>query len=454
MNTSLVFCVLALSSSWTPPAVPEIDPSAIFRRAEPIGLFDEVTAKGFEVRDYGLKDPVLLGGSGTTGSELPASGHSPPSRSLPSFVRAQRDAVIRGQSPPLRVADGMRDEEPIRQSFPPTFSQPASPAPVNPQPVTPSYSAPTYTAPYEEPQPNQPAPVFTTPTPQPYMTAPPPGVSTWGTNGPQPYRLGYSLWADIGWLPGRPTDLLLDDSKFSVFETNIGLNHTIPTWWSPWLFSLEHQFNYRSWSGPSTVDLPGSVYRLGWDMRLETPLNSQFAPFAMTLAFNPSINSDFDQQLSRHAYNFDGRGILFWQADPHLMFALGAGFWDRVQDRVIPYAGFVWLPDDRWEFRIMWPQGRIQYYCGNHMGEDVWLYVSSEYHIEAYQIGTTSVAAGKDQIELEDYRIMIGMRKSNPIMSGFIEGGWVFGRKVDFRSDSINDFSISSGFIGRIGVKF
>lgn len=454
MNTSLVFCVLALSSSWTPPSAPDFDPSAIFRRAEPIGLFDEVTAPGIEVRDYGTSN-VLFSGDGTEPSSAQAiRGFGPPTRRFPSLLRVQRDAVIRGQSPTLQLADGMRDEEPIRQSFPPTFSAPASPAPVNSQPATPSYSAPTYSAPYEEPRPNQPAPTFTMPTPQPYMTAPPPGVSTWGTNGPQPYRLGYSLWADIGWLPGRPTDLLLDDSKFSVFETNIGLNHTIPTWWSPWLFSLEHQFNYRSWSGPSTVDLPGSVYRLGWDMRFETPLNSQFAPFAMTLAFNPSINTDFDQQLSRHAYNFDGRGILFWQADPHLMFALGAGFWDRVQDRVIPYVGFVWLPDDRWEFRIMWPQGRIQYYCGNHMGEDVWLYVSSEYHIEAYQIGTTSVAAGKDQIELEDYRLMIGMRKSSPMISGFIEGGWVFGRKVDFRSDSVNDFSISSGFIGRIGVKF
>ncbi len=403
MNTSLVFCVLALSSSWAPPSAPDLDPSAIFRRAEPSGLFE---------------------------------------------VTALRSTVIRGQSPALRVADGMRDEEPIRQSFPPTFSQPASPAPVNLQPATPTYSAP-----YEEPQPNQPAPVLTMPTPQPYMTAPPPGVSTWGTNGSQPYRLGYSLWADIAWLPGRPTNLLLDDNDFSVIEANIGLNHTIPTWWSPWLFSLEHQFNYRSWSGPM-LDLPANVYRLGWDMRLETPLNSQFAPFAMTLAFNPSINTDFDQNPDREAINFDGRGVLFWQADPHLMFAVGAGFWDRVQDRVIPYVGFVWLPDDRWEFRIMWPQGRIQYYCGNHMGEDVWLYVSSEYHIESYQVATTSVPAGKDQIELEDYRVMIGMRKSNPIMSGFIEGGWVFGRKVDFRSDSINDFSISSGFIGRIGVKF
>ena len=440
MNTSLVFCVLALSSSWTPPSAPDLDPSAVFRRPEPSGLFEAATL---------------------------------------------RSTVIRAQSPALQLADGMRDEEPIRQSFPPTFSQPAKPAPVTQTPATPSYSAPTYSAPYEEPQPNQPVPMFMQPDPNatPYMTAPPPGVSTWGANGPQPYRLGYSLWADSGWLPDRPTDLP-NGSKFGVFEANIGLNHTIPTWWSPWLFSLEHQFGYRSWSGPTStdptfvpdapptltgpdrVDLPGSVYRLGWDLRFETPLNSQFAPFAMTLAFNPSINSDFHQTLTREGYNFDGRGILVWQLDPRFRIALGAEFWDRVRDRVIPHAGFVWLPDDRWEFNIMWPKSRIQYYCGNYMGEDVWLYANGEYHIESYQIGSSTfvpdnplvavpggtVMSRRDQVELEDYRILIGLRKSNPVMSCFVEGGWVFGRHVNQRFGP--DFQVNSGFIGRIGVRF
>ncbi len=462
VNTSLVFCVLALSSSWTPPSTPDFDPSAIFHRAEPNGLFDEVTATGFDVPVTRTEhDPQWA--SNTLLAAYNEANFGPkavPSRGnmrtktfrFPSLLRAQRDLIIRGQSPALRLADGMRDEEPIRPSFPQTYAQPSRPAPVTPSSPS-SQSNPTYQAPYEE----QPARQLDTEiqvTPQPFMTAPPPGVSSWGANGAQPYRLGYSLWADIAWLPPRPTDLP-DSSKFGVTEFNVGLNHTIPTWWSPWLFSLEHQFNYRSWNGPSIVgDLPPNVYRFGWDMRLETPLNSQFAPFAMTLAFNPSINSDFNQSLGREAVNFDGRGIVFWQADPHLMFALGAGFWDRVKDRVVPYAGVVWLPDDRWEFRIMWPQSRIQYYCGNYMGEDVWLYATGEYHIESYQIGTATSATSVDQIELEDYRILIGLRKSTPIFSAFIEGGWVFGRHVDFRTTSVNDFDTSNGFIGRIGVRF
>ncbi len=465
MNTSLVFCVLALSSSWTPPSAPDIDPSAVFARAEPIGLFDEVTAPEAEMA-VGRSSHELRSAynAANFGPSAPSSkGFN--TRRFPSLLRAQRDAIIRAQSPEVRLADGMRETAP--RTYAPVQNSTPVPSDV-PSITTPpsSSSSPRYD--YEEPTQTQPVEPFYQPSsPAPFTTAPPPGISTWGANGPQPYRLGYSLWGDVGWLPSRPVSLP-GGGKFEVFEANIGLNHTVPTWWSPWLFSLEHQFGYRGWSGPTSTltptrtDLPASVYRLGWDIRFETPLNSQFAPFALTLAFNPSINSDFDQHLTRNAYNFDGRGVLLWQLDPHFQVALGAGFWDRVHDRIIPYAGFVWLPDDRWEFRIMWPQSRIQYYCGNYMGEDVWLYASGEYHIESYQIGSSAfvpppppggtVVGRADQIELEDYRILIGLRKSNPIMSGFIEGGWVFGRRVDQRFGP--DFNINSGFIGRIGIRF
>ncbi len=461
MNTSLVFCVLALSSSWTPPSAPDIDPSAIFARSEPIGLFDEVTAPESDAAarrsPYDLWSAYNSANFGPPAS--PRKGAN--TRRFPSLLRAHRDAIIRAQSPEIQLADGMRGE-PAPRTVQPTFAVPSSPAQVTSPPAR------SNDEPYDPPVQTQTVEPFVQPlSPAPFTTAPPPGISTWGANGPQPYRLGYSLWGDIGWLPNRPVSLP-DGGRFEVFEANIGLNHTIPTWWAPWLFSLEHQFGYRSWSGPTSTstttraDLPASVYRLGWDIRFETPLNSQFAPFALTLAFNPSINTDFDHNLTREAYNFDGRGVLLWQLDPHFQVALGAGFWDRVHDRVIPYAGFVWLPDDRWEFRIMWPQSRIQYYCGNHMGEDVWLYVTGEYHIESYQIGSSAfvpppspdgtVTSRVDQIELEDYRILIGMRKSSPIVSGFIEGGWVFGRRVDQRLGP--DFDINSGFIGRIGIRF
>ncbi|MFM9964936.1 MAG: hypothetical protein ACKV2Q_27355 [Planctomycetaceae bacterium] len=460
MNTSLVFCVLALSSSWTPPSAPDLDPSRVFARAEPIGLFDEVTAPESEATvgrtTHGFWSAYNSANQGSSSQSRKGTNQRP----FPSLLRAQRDAIIRAQSPEVRVADGMQER--VQRTFAPIQNPMPVPGDVPTPTNPPSSSSPSSPSspelryePEETTQPPTGQPFLPPVGSEPFTTVPPPGVSTWGANGPQPYRLGYSLWGDIGWLPSRRTSLP-NDSKFEVFEANIGLNHTIPTWWAPWLFSLEHQLGYRSWQGPKTAmgaDLPSSVYRLGWDLRLETPLNSQFAPFAALLAFNPSINSDFDHSLHREAFNFDGRGVLVWQIDPRFRIALGAEFWDRLNDRVIPHAGFVWLPNDRWEFNIMWPKSRIQYYCGNYTGEDVWLYASGEYHVESYEIDSADPMVSRtDQIELEDYRIMIGLRKSNPIMSGFIEGGWVFGRDVDQRFGP--DFDINSGFIGRIGIRF
>ena len=442
MNTSLLCLVLALSSSWSSPSAEQPDrygpTPAIFSRAEPYALFDEVLDSLPLMPDSEAGSLAKRGKISATQSSLRSQTPAP------SLIRTQRDYVIRAQNADVRMADVER----------PSNNAPRTYAPLSPStPVEPLIQT-SPSVPYE---PEQSAPLMEqSPPVTPYLMTPPPTAApeagTWGTQGPQPYRLGYTLWGDMGWLPGRPTNLTGDSSKFEVFEANLGLLHTVPTWWSPWLFSLEHQFGYRSWQGPTQVDLPGGVYRLGWDIKFETPLNSEYRPFAISLAFNPSINSDFTQSLGRQSINFDGRGILFWQADPRLLVALGAGFWDRVHDRVVPYAGVVWLPDDRWEFRLMWPQSRIQWYAGNVMGEDVWLYASAEYHVESYQIGTMSAMALKDQVELSDYRAVLGIRKSNRWASGFIEGGWVFGRKVELRT--AEDFSVSSGFIGRIGLKF
>lgn len=450
VKTSLVYLVLALSSSWNDNAPAASDTQAFgptpefFANAEPYGLFDELLDQVSEEEvavqpSPSHRDEAWHVIASRNGASIPTT--RPEQRRFrwfPSVLRAQRDQqlVIRAQN--VLLADG--DSEVPRPAAPRTYSEPAPSQPITPY-EEPTNNAPVFT---------EPAPIFTPPP----ATAPPPavmpGASTWGANGPQPYRLGYSLWSNVGWLPERPVSN--GDGRLEVFEFNMGLNHTVPTCWAPWLFSLQHEFNYRAWEGPTSVDLPGSVYRFGWDFRLETPTNSPYAPWSALLAFNPSINSDFDHSLTREAWNFDGRGIVFFQADPYTMIALGAGFWDRVHDHVIPYAGVVWQPDGRWEIRAMFPESRISVYMGNFGGEDVWFYVNGEYHIESYQIGTTSSPGGRGQIEMEDWRIVFGCRKSSPVATGFCEAGWVFGRKAELRHGP--DFDINTGFIGRLGFRF
>ncbi len=430
MNTSLVCLVLALSNPWSVASDEDrdFDPSArVFQIAEPANLFDEITAQ--EPDGYGT---------------ITVYERKRGFRSLLRLHRdAQREYVARAQG---LNGDGDSGALESNSAFPPTNSAPNSPISPLGQPIQP----------YDGDQPQSFAPLGSPV--MPYMNALPqdipPTGTTWGTAGPQPYRMGSTFWADMGWQAS--SRVKNTNGHFEVLEVNMGLTQTRQTPWTPWLFSLQHDFGYRSFDGPNGTGnlshLPGSAYHFGWDARLETPLNSPYSPFAALLAFSPSINTDFDHSLTRNAINYDGRGILFFQANPQLLVALGAGFWDRVHDHVIPYVGVVWTPSSRWEWRLMFPQSRISWYAGNVMGQDYWLYASAEYHIESYEIGRPTGVPKRDQVELEDWRILLGARKSSQFGTGFIEGGWVLGRHANFRSGP--DFDTNTGFIGRIGLSF
>lgn len=292
---------------------------------------------------------------------------------------------------------------------------------------------------------------------QPPVVGPYPAVPqgySFGTSGPQPYRFGWTSRYDMAFMPKAATNGPGNFGHMGIFEFNSEWEYTTPLTADPagWIFSSTPQFGLRSWDGPPTntfPGLPGSVFRFGWDLELATPA---VGAWSVQLGFNPAIASDFSRSLTSKAWNLDGRGILFYRYSPELMLALGAAYWDRVHDRVIPYAGAVWTPGDRWEFRLLFPQSRISYFLCNHDGFAKWLYVSGEYHVEAYEIALEP-AGGREQIELEDWRLMFGMRMEQWGVAMFVEGGWVFGRDVEF-ANGAPGFDITSGFLGRIGLRF
>lgn len=268
-----------------------------------------------------------------------------------------------------------------------------------------------------------------------------------GVNGPQPYRFGWTPKADFTYLapagaqsPGQ--------GRFSSTETNFELAHTSQV--GPgWIFTNTAQGGVRLWDGPGTPALPGSVYRLGWDFTLATPI---VGLWSMQLDFNPSINTDFGGALSRQGLNLDGNAMLFYRASPQWMIVLGAGYWDRVDKIILPYAGVVWNPNDLWELRLMFPKSRISYFLGNFNNGAHWLYATGEYHVESYQIDQPGVSSHQ-QVQIQDWRFGVGLRSDHVTYDKFIEVGVVFGRNVDFLT-STPGFNINDTLMLRAGVKF
>lgn len=356
------------------------------------------------------------------------------------------DAAIRGQSPANGASPGVPYEEPPATTNGGGTTLPYAPSPYAPGGAAPYQSPPLFQDPFSAP------PMLGIPG----LTAPPMTGGVYGANGPRPFRFGWSSYADVAFLPKeRTSDAPGPLGQFGIFEVNTELRYTAPITYD-WVMSVAPQFNLRLWEGPTAAShgLPGHVFRFGLDMALETPAS---AGWSAKLVFNPSINSDLQQQLTRQAWNFDGYGMLMYRANPQWLLVGGAGFWDRVKDRVIPYAGVVFTPDDIWEFRILFPEARISAFLGNYCGVSNWIYVTGEYNVESYQIKLLDQSMGltvrREQIEIEDWRILLGLKTEAAGFTSFIEAGWVFGRDVDFANGTAG-FDISSGFIARGGFRY
>jgi hypothetical protein len=272
-----------------------------------------------------------------------------------------------------------------------------------------------------------------------------------GANGPQPYRWGWTSRYDLGYLPSESTEKGLGD--LGIFELNAAWQYNTPSVYEK-VISITPNFGMRGYDGPTgapglTTALPGEVYHIGTEFELTSPLVGQWTA---QLAFSPSINTDFKGSLGQDAWQFDARGMVYYNVSRQLIYAFGAGYWDRVDDRVVPYAGVIWLPDDRWEYRLVFPDPRVSYFMGNLMGFSAWAYVRAEWHVEAYELQLETTHR-REHVEIEDWRVLAGIRKTNGIISEFYEVGWVFDRKVEYARGTPG-FDVSSGLIVRAGLQY
>lgn len=271
--------------------------------------------------------------------------------------------------------------------------------------------------------------------------------STFGTNQPEPFRMGWQNQLELEWIPETGTDsgAAGNIEQYGVDYEGSFTGPLLPGWVVTWT----NQFRHRGWDGPaSNPGLPGRGFRFGWDLALETSLPG---PVSWQFGVTPSINSDLDASLGSEAWQIDGRIIMLAQLNQYWSLMLGAAYWDRVSDRVIPHVGLLYR-DDFWDVKLTFPEAEVALFLGNEAQWSKWMYVRGEYHVEAFQVSTGG--GGRDEVELEDIRLLLGFRMKAPTYTWFLEGGWVFDREVDYRAAANRDFSPATGFIGRMGWKY
>jgi hypothetical protein len=273
-----------------------------------------------------------------------------------------------------------------------------------------------------------------------------------GINGAQPIRYGWNARYDFTYLPSEGTSSP-NVGEFGLFGFDLEKEYISPTP-GGWVFSFAPQYNLRLLDGPSNgyagpSHLPGDLHRFGLGLKLSTP---DMGGSTFEFGFTPALTTDFEISPSGNGMQYDAHAVWFWRWTPQFMVALGAAYWDRVDDIVLPYAGIVYTPNDYLEFRLLFPKPRVSLFLGTPNGVATWAYVQGEYHVESYEM-ELSPPGSRDQVQFSDWRVLGGLRMEAGWLTTFIEAGGVFGRQVEFRRNG-QDFDVDPGFIMRAGFRY
>ncbi|HEV3342993.1 MAG TPA: hypothetical protein VG125_21645 [Pirellulales bacterium] len=302
-----------------------------------------------------------------------------------------------------------------------------------------------------QPQP-QPIPPFTLPVPPAVLlddTAPYYDPFTrqfaFGNAGFQPYHLGWYFYDEVPYMPTSPVRGV--PGSFQDIEYNTWVRYARLVG-DRYLFSWTGTWNSSWWTGPSGVNLPPGAEQLVSDFQI----SSLYAgPWNWQVGVAPQIDADFRRTLDHNAYMVDGRFVLFYQATPELRLAAGIEYWNRVHGILIPYGGFIWAPNNRWEFRIFFPQTRISRYFGNVAGKDIWTYGSLGWNAQAWQVTIQDQTPVKTRMQMSYAELLIGVSAAAGKWTAFAEGGLIFDRRVIFRSYA-PPFTINDTLMVRLGL--
>jgi hypothetical protein len=359
--------------------------------------------------------------------------------------------IVRGQSPDPFYAPGIDGSTTF---YPPTY------VPDGGTTVTPGADPFAQAAPYPTPILSDPWLGGTAGLPYASPVVGPLGVYTFGLNGPRPYQMGWTDRVSMEFLPQQGTSNP-NVGNLEVFGVDFEKEWVAPFNYN-WIFAIAPQFSFRTFEGPRGIappvfnfpQLPGSAYRFGLNMKVATP---QFNGWSGEFGFNPAFATDFEKSMNSEAYQWNAHAVAFWQWSPQWTWAIGAAYWDRVDDIILPYAGFVWTPDQFWKFTMVFPRPRIDYFIGTPFGVATWIYVGGEYHVESYQIAMQNLGGAvdlKSEVQLEDWRAFGGLRWEAGKYVAFVEAGAVLGRNVEYSRYGFMNFDVDDGFYGRMGFQW
>lgn len=202
-------------------------------------------------------------------------------------------------------------------------------------------------------------------------------------------------------------------------------------------------------TGPGSADLPPRVY----DLYLDGAWKPVITPWlSADLGVRVGLYTDFDH-LTSDSIRIMGRGLGVLTFSPTLRVALGAVYLDRVNVKFLPAGGLIWTPNEDTRYDILFPNPKLSHRLTTIGTTEWWWYVSGEYGMGSW---TVERAEGfGDQVDINDLRVTGGLEwVALSGTRGIIEVGYVFNRKLKYRSDQPNELKLDDTVMLRAGLAF
>ncbi len=290
-----------------------------------------------------------------------------------------------------------------------------------------------------------------------------------GPYGPETRLPGLPLEAPAPINPDRPPDArdgmfqkltfsetwLMDgseDDSFGMNEVELKTVLAVPIPSRDFPLIITPGFAVRYLEGPRASDLPPRVY----DAYTQFRWFRRYTPrWASDLAVAPGIYSDFEQG-GDEGLRITGHGAALFDWTPTTRIIFGVAYLDRDDLQVLPIGGIIWKPNPEWEFKIAAPRPEIarRVYWSGFTGDRVqdWLYLAGELGGGTWAIEREGGAV--DRFTYRDFRAMLGIRrKAIGTLDGWLEVGYVFGREIEYESDT-PDVSPSDTILVRAGLTY
>lgn len=184
--------------------------------------------------------------------------------------------------------------------------------------------------------------------------------------------------------------------------------------------------------GPTFTDVPAELHEAYMEIRHIRPI---MAGWTIDIAASPGAYGDF-QGHNSHVFRMPGRAVLIYDWSESAKLLLGIAYYDRPDISFLPVAGWIWNYSDDFRVEIIMPRPRLTWRMATTGKWEHWTYVLGEFGGGAWAIQRTD--GTEDMLMIQDYRLSFGYeRKADTFLKQRIEAGYVFGRKLHYRSDEV-----------------